>query len=350
MSVKTGCEIAVVACLVLAGTAHAHAQPAAHSAAATAQFDKGRALMKSRKYADACAAFEASQKLDPQNGTLYNLAGCYTHLGKLASAWAVYKELAQVDTNGKRKKDAAKQATALDKRLPRLQLKAATPPPGLAVTLDGVDVSALVGSDSPVDLGTHEVRATAPRFSDFDTTVEVTDEGKSVTVAIELAPAKREPIPAPAPAHPTPAQPEPTRPVPVASTPDAPMPVTGEPPRSHRRRYGVIVAAGGGALVATGLVFGSLANGKWSDAKKLCGSDLTCDSDADLKKGNQLTSDARAQANLSTALVAGGAVAIGVGVVLFVTAPHAESASRTTWRITPAASPRSMGLVLDGSF
>src|SRR5262249_31341588 len=155
-------------------------------------------LIKEKKFPEACAAFEQSQKLDPQNGTLFNLAGCYTHIGKLASAWAAYKELASVDTNDKRKKQSAKEAQALEKRLPKLLLKAQTPPAGLVVTLDGVDVTGLLGSDSPIDLGAHQVHATAPKLKDFDQTVAISDEGKTVTVAIELAATaapKHEPTP-----------------------------------------------------------------------------------------------------------------------------------------------------------
>ncbi len=341
---RAGSRLVIAACIALGGTAHA--QPSAQAAAATAQFDKGRAFLKDKKYAEACAAFEQSQKLDPQNGTLYNLAGCYTHIGKLASAWAAFKELAQVDTNDKRKKEAARQAQTLEKRLPRLVLKVATPPAGLAVTLDGIDVTGLLGSDNPIDLGAHKVHATAPKLKDFDQTVTISDEGKTVTVAIELA-ATTAPRPEPTPVkpEPMPVTPEPT---PVKPEP-AVEPVTSEQPRSHRKMYGVIVGGAGVALAATGLVFGQLANSNWSDAKKLCPGG-TCTSDADLLKGNKLVSDARTQANVSTALVIGGAAAIGVGVFLFVTAPHAESSAQTAWHVTPTASPTAMGLTLDGRF
>ena len=59
-------------------------------ATATALFDRGRELLKQHSYQEACAAFENSQQLDPQFGTLYNLAECSTQLGKLATAWLAY--------------------------------------------------------------------------------------------------------------------------------------------------------------------------------------------------------------------------------------------------------------------
>jgi len=115
---------------VLAIGSPARAQPSV--ASATAQFDRGRVLMKEKKYGEACAAFELSHKLDPQSGTLYNLADCYTHTGKLASAWAAYRDLAQRDANLPRRKQSAKLAAALEnsraleKELARLKVKMAT--------------------------------------------------------------------------------------------------------------------------------------------------------------------------------------------------------------------------------
>src|SRR5215470_18019771 len=67
------------------------------------QFVRGRALMKQHKYAEACAAFEQSQRLDPQLGTLFNLADCEVEIGKVASAWKIYRELEKSDPNPDRR-------------------------------------------------------------------------------------------------------------------------------------------------------------------------------------------------------------------------------------------------------
>jgi hypothetical protein len=345
----------------------AAAQPSGQAAAATVQFDRGRALLKEKKYAEACAAFEHSQKLDPQWGTLYNLAGCYARLGKLASAWATYRELAQRDTNPARRKDASKRATELDRRLPRLLLTAASAPAGLTVTLDGIDVTGLVGTENPVDLGSHAIHATAPDRADFDTTAAVTGEGKTVTVAIELAPAARPRAvkppprsePAVAPVAPGSDDARPTAPVarPQRGAEARPRPApSSEPeagpsaaPRSPRRVYGVIVAGAGGALVATGLVFGRLASSKWSEARALCGDDRMCDTQADLARGNQLVGDARSRANLSTGFVIGGGAAIGIGAILFATAPR-DAPSRSALRLTPGIGGNAVSLALEGRY
>ena len=120
---------------VLACTASAFAQNP--EAAATAEFDRGRALMKQHKYKEACAAFEHSQKLDPQNGTLFNLADCNSHVGKIATAWLAYRDLGTSDTNPGRRGEAVRRAAELEKRLPKLLVLVGSAPPGLAVTING---------------------------------------------------------------------------------------------------------------------------------------------------------------------------------------------------------------------
>src|SRR5688572_11377058 len=66
-------------------------------AVAESEFLRGRQLMSEKKVAEACDAFARSQHLDPQFGTQFNLAQCWEQLGKVASAWAAYRELAQRD-------------------------------------------------------------------------------------------------------------------------------------------------------------------------------------------------------------------------------------------------------------
>ena len=64
------------------------ASPAA--AQAEALFEQGRKLMAANRYAEACAAFDDSQKLDPAVATLLNLAGCRQANGQIATAWGLF--------------------------------------------------------------------------------------------------------------------------------------------------------------------------------------------------------------------------------------------------------------------
>ncbi len=300
-------------------------------AAATIQFDQGRALMKEGKFQEACQAFERSQKLDPQNGTLFNLAGCDEKIGKLATAWLAYRELAQRDTNAKRKAEATKRAKDLDKRLPKLVLAAPEQTPiGLTVTLDGVDAVPLLGIESPVDLGDHKVVAAAPGFQPFETVVAVKTEGKTMTIKLALQvqgalTAKR-----------------------ISNEPREPrdaQPIVDERPRSHRRRNGAIVGALGGVAIGVGIVFGLDAKSKWDDAAALC-PDKQCPSAPAKTAGDILTEDARGAATLSTVFFVGGAAIAGIGVYLMVTGK--PTAPTTALRFVPTTDGGAV--VLGGRF
>jgi Flp pilus assembly protein TadD len=84
--------------VVLAVVTSATVAHADDKAAAEAQFVKAKKLMKDGKTAEACEAFAKSQELDPQLGTRYNLGICYQQLGKTASAWVLFRDVAQIDT------------------------------------------------------------------------------------------------------------------------------------------------------------------------------------------------------------------------------------------------------------
>jgi tetratricopeptide (TPR) repeat protein len=346
--VRAATELAI-ACLLLC------AAPAAAQnveATATAQFDQGRALMKQGKYKEACAAFEKSQELDAQNGTLFNLAECEARIGKLASAWLAYRELAQFDSNAGRGKEAGRRARELEKRLPRLLLRLTSPPAGLAVTINGKDATSLVGIENPTDLGRYAIRATAPGYAAFETTASLTVEARTVTVRLELikqdirperSAARSEPRPEPersaARSEPRPepersaARSEP-RPEPEkreaerAAEPEAEPADEPRAPTSHRKRNGVIAGVAGGGLIAVGVVFGLRARSDWNDAETVCPG-RNCASAVDRQRGDALVDSARGNAALSTGFFVGGAAVAAVGVYLIATArPDASTALR----------------------
>ena len=363
---------AALALVVLALAPIAAAQPAPRSdrdaqiAEAVRHFERGRALMKDKKYAEACDAFAESQKLDPGWGTLYNLARCRELDGKLASALALFRELARPDTypaqpgevspdrDRARRKDAGTRATALDKRVPKLRLTAPDAPAGLTVTLDGADVTRLLGTDQPVDLGAHQIHATATARKPFDAAPEIRAEAQTTTVVIELAPAESAPIVA-----------RPTEPPPAPSnngarrttgtdtaglTPDRPSTdAPADSGRAPRATYGLITAAAGGGLVLTGLVFGGLARSSWQSAENQCGGGHVCSNADSINDG--AVGEARTRATISTVLVIGGVAAIGAGAVLYFTAPRGSARpTSTALRLTPAAAPGAVSLTLAGQF
>ena len=107
----------------------------------------------------------------------------------------------------------------LEPRIPKLLLKIDPQPPGLSITLNGIDVTGLVGVESPYDLGTYTVVANAPNFQKWTPKVKVADEGKTVAVAFALRHVQNNDVEAP-PDHPV-AKPVP---LPVVVTPTQPTP------------------------------------------------------------------------------------------------------------------------------
>src|SRR5262245_18826307 len=79
----------LVAIVVLAAP-RVLAQPA--NDPAQASFDDGLRLLKTGRIAEACTAFETSQKLDPQVITLLNLADCREQNHQLATAWELFRQ------------------------------------------------------------------------------------------------------------------------------------------------------------------------------------------------------------------------------------------------------------------
>jgi hypothetical protein len=156
--------------------------------AAEQTFLRGRELMAQRKYVAACAAFEQSQHLDPAAGTRYNLAGCYAEIGKLATAWTLYRELARSDKNAERRAKSAEIAAQLTSRVPKLKMILHGAPAGVNVFMNATNVNALIGIETPVDFGTYAVVAGAPNHRGWRKTVEVRHEAEVITVDIDLGP------------------------------------------------------------------------------------------------------------------------------------------------------------------
>jgi hypothetical protein len=176
----------------------------ADDAAAQALFSEARGLMAQGHYAEACPKLEESQREAPAIGTLFNLADCYEHTDRLASAWAAFlKVAAETKVKGQtdREQAARSRAHALEPRLGKLVLEVprGSAVSGLEVRRDGESVGAPSwGVAAPVDAGDHAVEARAPGKNPWNGAVHVAD-GEVTHVGIPALTDAPTPPAAPAP-------------------------------------------------------------------------------------------------------------------------------------------------------
>jgi hypothetical protein len=178
------------------------ARAADEEATARALFAEGRRLAATGDYAAACPKFEDSYRLDPGIGTNFNLADCFEHIGRNASAWARFMDVAAATRAAgqtEREKVARARAQALEPRLARLVIVVSQPTVDLAVRRDGTPVGeASWGVAVPIDPGTHVIEASAPHKLSWSSTAQVPQAPGDVRVEVpELAIVPPEPPPAP---------------------------------------------------------------------------------------------------------------------------------------------------------
>ncbi|MBK8254530.1 MAG: hypothetical protein IPK82_17915 [Polyangiaceae bacterium] len=294
-------------CAVLPRTTSA--QPSQdNKVAAQALFDDAMTLRKKNDWNEACSKLQESQRLDPAPGTKFYLAECYEQIGKLASAWLLYTEVADVMANtGQQKRESAarERAQQLAGKVARLRVIVSerARSAGLSVLRDGVPLGeAQWGFAVPVDSGVHTIEATLPGHPPFRKEVTVTDVGSTVDVEIpvwgaETASVGSAGVTATATLAPT--QTEPKSP----------------PPPSGLGLRGAGFIAGGLGIVsaAFGAALGSMAVGKYNESNR-----GPCDAARDVcsPAGLALRADAITLATGSTVTFIVGGVLFAGGVVL----------------------------------
>jgi hypothetical protein len=331
--------ISLAGVLWIAWSSAAFAQPA--GAQAEVLFRQGRELLVAGKIAEACDAFEESQKLETAVTTLLNLAGCRETLGQLATAWGLFLDAARQtrvasDAGMQRLHDVAQaRAEKLEPRVSRLTINVPMKNQfdGLEITRASERVSAgLWNRPLPVDGGTYTISARAPGANQWSTQVTVAAERDIKTVDIpdlrNLPKDLDSPPPPPAPA-PT------VLPPPVAPEIDRPAPLPS--PSSHATP--LVVAAGALALLGGGLGCELWAESKYSAAK----SEMI-----NQERRDALYSSANARRYAAELLVAGGLAAGGAAVWLYLRDRKQErsAASRVGAQLIPTAA----GFALAGWF
>ena len=325
--------------IVCAVSSSAAAQSA--SAEAEALFRQGRDLMKAGKLAEACAAFDQSQKLEPANTTLLNLAACREKNNQLASAWGAFVDAERATRGGTDSATKQLHQIAADKAMllePALSKLTVNVPPGsrisgLAITRGKEPLSEVMwGQPLPIDGGTYTITATAGALT-WSATVTIARDHDTKTVEVpnleEQNKKKGEPIV-------------------IKNQPNGGDTPTGpgitidsnykQPEPAHASKLvPMLTIAGGAVLIAGGVVFELQGESTYDDAKK----EMT-----DQARRNSLESSANTKRYTAEALGVAGLAVAGVGVWLYLRKP-AEASHETA--LVPTATPTSVGLALTGA-
>jgi hypothetical protein len=311
----------------------------ANKAAAVALFDEATKLMAEGRHAAACAKFADSNRLDPQLGVLLHLANCYEKNGQIASAWAHWRDAAEIaQARGDARQTTAKnRAAELEAKLSKLviDVPAGSDVPGLEIKRDGTVVSrALWGASVPVDAGEHVIEASAP--GKRTSTAKISVAGNAAVATHTIAALDDEVIAASAPGAP----------------PESPPAASVEADSSSgdtQRMLGWIAGGLGVVGIGAGIVFELQRGSKIDEREGICPSGKLCTPDEGARV-EALNEDVDGLAMRETiAFVAGGLLLAG-GAVLILTAPSGERTPTGRVMIGPSVARDTLGVWATGSW
>jgi hypothetical protein len=290
---------------------------AEEKAGAESLFRRALGLMERDETAEACPLFEEVVRITGGLGAEFELAKCYEQAGRVASAWALYREVGQRD-RGRRAKEAQASADRIEPSLAHLTIEV----PATAAALTGIEVRRdgrpllreAWGVSIPVDPGEHRLEASAGK-AHWAAQIALAQGGRRTIV---VGPLTEAPLPAPPPAPPPP------RPSPAQA---AALRAERDPSRGQTQRIiGLSVAGVGLVGVGVGVAFGLEARAKYQRQRDNgdCDVDNTCTA-----AGDRASKDARSRGNLGTLVGGVGLAALVGGFVLYLTAPSAPPASST---------------------
>lgn len=312
----------------LARTASAQANPRAE-----ALFRSGKQLMGEGKLAEACTAFEGSERLEHSVATVLSLADCREKSGQFATAWALF-----LQAESQTREDAAKatlnrtakqRAKTLESKLSYLTINVPDESrvADLVITRDNTPVDLAEWNRAiPIDGGSHVISGTAPGHETWSTTVSIAPQMERKAVEVPRFKALPELVNKPDPVA-TVAPP----PAPRVPAPPAPSPIT----RQRMIALGLVglgVVAGG-----TGAYFGLDARSLRDEAVATC-PPAAC-TPANAASAQSLNDKARRHglyANVAFGVAAASVIA--GGVLWFTGAPEsAISVAPSTGEVTGAA-------------
>jgi len=276
----------------------------------------GRGLMELGQYDEACPKLAQSWEAKANGDTALLLATCSEHQGRIASAWASYRQAAFLlqAAGDTRFTEANDRAIELEPKVPKLIIVPAARVPGMEVWRGETRFSAgIFGVPVAVDPGPQRIEIRAEGYKTWSTQVNL-KASERVTVAIPAL---------------------------VKDSPPPPVVVL----RSHRGTLftaGVITAGFGVASIAVGALLGAAASREVHNAEtddSLCGLDKKC-----TPAGMDAIESADAKAVASTVMFSiGGAAIIGGFVMVLLDKGSIEEADSVA-SVLPLIGPTGGGL------
>jgi hypothetical protein len=334
----------ILAAVTLVGFAarYASADEPEPASAADETFLTGRALLKDKRYAEACAKFQQSQAQDPASGTLLALAYCQELSGLLATSWSSYlaaARLAEHEGHVDRQAAASERARALAARVSSITLSVPAESrelPGFRVSRDGVELErASLGVPIPTDGGNHVFVATAPGRVSWTNTVTLRSEGDQKTLLVPML--------------------DSSQPAPSATPKESPRTAAPPPADGGERardssvtlkRVSLVLAAGSVVGLGLGTAFALSAKSQKDESN----ADGHCDRTGCDPSGVELRNDALSTARISTwTFVASGAMA-AASITLYLEALHRPSDKNSVAKVQANVSLVGPRVLLSGSF
>lgn len=285
-------------------------------------FLDAKQLMEQGKYVEACPKLEESQRLDPADGTLLRYAWCQEELGKLATAWVLFKDglsRAKKTNNAARIKFAEEHLAAIEPRLSKVTIHVSpvASVDGLELRWDGKALGKSEwNAEFPVDGGDHTLSASAPGRQTWTTSIGIGKELDRRTIEIPQLLA-------------------------AADSGGAMGAATGSSDGGSRKTW-VYVLAGTGVVFIGGFVGAQLlASSAHDDRKTSCLTETTptCD---DTGKSKVRTWETISFVSAGLALAS-----VGASIYLFTSSPKTETGPSAAF---VRVSPMGTGVLLDGAF
>ena len=295
--------IAIALGVLLLATGRADAQ----NAEAEALFNEADRLEATGKIDQACAAFEASNRIERRAGTMIRIGQCRERQNKIASAWSAYKDsLTRVQDPAKKQIAEAKIAELE----PKLSFLTVLVPDesridGLIIKRDGVVLDPFLWNrGAPVDGGRYVISGEAPGHEPWSTTIEV--KAASAKASVEVPRFKE--------LHKL-----------VVTTPSDDLEESPVVPGRFTltRKIAIGVAGLGVVAVGAGVLLGLDANRKQDRALELCPDPTRCDAAAQAQDVHDQSRSRALAANIAFGVAGAAGVA---AIVLWLSGAPTESA------------------------